>query len=357
MEELPGLYFMRARYYSADCAVFLSTDPVKNIGPAWHPDAYSYAGGNPLSAYDPSGEFWNIVAGALIGGGIEVASQLLQGSSIKEINWAEVGGAALKGGLMASGFGAVAVIAGSAAISAATEAANEIIYEDDAYEWEDVVGRGLVGGLEGMGGYSVGNSGQLYKGAVRGASPQHLHALLFGSHTRNTVYRPIIERGIDKIAAQLTGTGNGGGSVAGGGARRSSSSPTTLGANSYAIAVNQQNTFIGSRGSSTSGSTVTPLSVQLSDKASRAKRAGKGYAQQASGYYAEYQRQQALYQNLITSFQNTDYFNYFLASQEPKHLAEQAYSQYRYYQSQAEQAMERYSSYKSAAGAARRAGL
>lgn len=57
MEELPSLYFMRARYYSADASVFLSTDPVKKIGPGWKPVAYGYAEGNPLTHIDPKGEF------------------------------------------------------------------------------------------------------------------------------------------------------------------------------------------------------------------------------------------------------------------------------------------------------------
>ena len=57
MEELPNLYFMRARYYSAEAGVFLSTDPVKNIGPGWKPSAYSYASGNPTTLTDPKGEF------------------------------------------------------------------------------------------------------------------------------------------------------------------------------------------------------------------------------------------------------------------------------------------------------------
>ncbi len=57
MEEglLPGLTFMRARYYLADAGVFLSVDPVKNIGPGWKPEAYGYAGGNPNRAFDPQG--------------------------------------------------------------------------------------------------------------------------------------------------------------------------------------------------------------------------------------------------------------------------------------------------------------
>ena len=55
MEEVPGLYFMRARYYSADAGVFLSTDPVKKIGPGWRPQAYCYASDSPLVGVDPMG--------------------------------------------------------------------------------------------------------------------------------------------------------------------------------------------------------------------------------------------------------------------------------------------------------------
>jgi RHS repeat-associated protein len=46
MEELPGLYFMRARYYSAEAGVFLSSDPVKKIGAGWKPIAFNYTSGN-----------------------------------------------------------------------------------------------------------------------------------------------------------------------------------------------------------------------------------------------------------------------------------------------------------------------
>ncbi len=57
MEELPNLYFMRARYYSAEAGVFLSTDPVKHIGPGWKPMAYWYADGNPFRDVDPRGTY------------------------------------------------------------------------------------------------------------------------------------------------------------------------------------------------------------------------------------------------------------------------------------------------------------
>ncbi len=69
MEEpiLPGLYFMRARYYLADAGVFLSVDPVKNIGPVWKPEVYGYGGSNPVTMSDPDGEFYGATVGALTG--------------------------------------------------------------------------------------------------------------------------------------------------------------------------------------------------------------------------------------------------------------------------------------------------
>ncbi len=57
MEDLPGLFFMRARYYSADSGVFLSTDPEQSIGPQGQPEAYLYCGDSPLASIDPSG-YW-----------------------------------------------------------------------------------------------------------------------------------------------------------------------------------------------------------------------------------------------------------------------------------------------------------
>ena len=53
--DIPNLYFMRARYYSADAGVFLSTDPVKHIGAGWQPIAYVYGNGSPTRFVDPSG--------------------------------------------------------------------------------------------------------------------------------------------------------------------------------------------------------------------------------------------------------------------------------------------------------------
>ena len=65
--EIPNLYFMRARYYSAEVGAFLSTDPLKKIGPSWKPSLYSYVDSNPCGRTDPSGKAIEVGFGALYG--------------------------------------------------------------------------------------------------------------------------------------------------------------------------------------------------------------------------------------------------------------------------------------------------
>ncbi|MBL9146095.1 MAG: hypothetical protein JNM99_20605 [Verrucomicrobiaceae bacterium] len=73
MEELPNLYFMRARYYSAEAAVFLSTDPYKPIGVGWKPEPYTYCFSNPSAFFDPDGnEAYNTQLGWELTGGIDL---------------------------------------------------------------------------------------------------------------------------------------------------------------------------------------------------------------------------------------------------------------------------------------------
>lgn len=55
MEELPGLYFMRARYYSVAESVFLGVDSFRPIAAGWKPTAFEYARSNPLSFVDSNG--------------------------------------------------------------------------------------------------------------------------------------------------------------------------------------------------------------------------------------------------------------------------------------------------------------
>ena len=115
-------YYLNSRYYDFRTGRFINADDHAVIGAT--PDAltdknlYTYCDNNPVMRQDEDGEFWNIIAGAVIGGGLELAGQLLSGKSISEVNWAKVGVSALSGGLTA----AVGPIAGSL-ISGATDVA------------------------------------------------------------------------------------------------------------------------------------------------------------------------------------------------------------------------------------------
>jgi len=55
MQDLPELYFMRARYYSANAALFLSVDPVRGIGPGLRLSSYQYGHANPETYLDVNG--------------------------------------------------------------------------------------------------------------------------------------------------------------------------------------------------------------------------------------------------------------------------------------------------------------
>ena len=139
MEELPGLYFMRARYYSAEAGVFLSTDPVKNIGPGWKPTAFNYTSGNPLSQIDPEGEFAHILIGAAIGiavsGGIDALSQA-QSGGWESVDWNHVRMKAALGGIK----GAAAALTGGlslyseVALGVTENAVDNAYYERDIFD-------------------------------------------------------------------------------------------------------------------------------------------------------------------------------------------------------------------------------
>ncbi len=133
MEELPGLYFMRARYYSADAGVFLSTDPVKKIGPGWQSVAYNYGNGNPNSFADPNGEFAQLLIGVglgiLWGGGSDLVSQVMD-NGWENVDWAHFRMKAAIGGL--KGFAAGATLGISLVADVAFGAGEE--YLDNAYK-------------------------------------------------------------------------------------------------------------------------------------------------------------------------------------------------------------------------------
>lgn len=105
-----GLDFFGERYYSGALGRFTTTDPQEASASLFEPQSwnlYSYVWNRPMSYKDPDGRNPLLVTaavgagvGAIVGGGFELVSQLLQnGRSLDAVNWSKVGTAALGGGI------------------------------------------------------------------------------------------------------------------------------------------------------------------------------------------------------------------------------------------------------------------
>ncbi len=119
-----GLVYYRARYYDTEIDRFITEDPLGLAG--GDINYYSYCTNSPINCNDPSGKVLNFVAGALIGGGGELAAQYLEsvitGNEFSPdlsriVVAAGVGATGVGIGNLAARFGSV----GSAAIAGVSE--------------------------------------------------------------------------------------------------------------------------------------------------------------------------------------------------------------------------------------------
>ena len=99
-DEESGLYYYRARYYDPAVGQFISEDPIEFAG--GDDNLYGYVGNSPANYVDPTGLIPPPVAGALIGGGLDLGVQLLTsegdfGERLSNVDWVSVGGSALSG--------------------------------------------------------------------------------------------------------------------------------------------------------------------------------------------------------------------------------------------------------------------
>jgi RHS repeat-associated protein len=116
-DEESGLYYHGARYYAPWLVRWTACDP---SGIRDGLNIYAYVRSRPIIANDPNGRWLNIligaVVGAVIGGGVELARQLIKGEGV---DWGRIGAAAVGGavggaiagatfglGLVAEGLGA-----------------------------------------------------------------------------------------------------------------------------------------------------------------------------------------------------------------------------------------------------------
>ena len=104
-DDETGYVYLRARYYDPYLGRFISEDTAKD-GYNW----YVYCGNDPVNYVDPSGHFAltamliamgiSAVAGATIGAGFDIGSQLIfGGATLSTIDWASAGAAAISGAI------------------------------------------------------------------------------------------------------------------------------------------------------------------------------------------------------------------------------------------------------------------
>ncbi|MBX2925915.1 MAG: RHS repeat-associated core domain-containing protein [Chitinophagaceae bacterium] len=161
-------YDFNARTYDQQVGRFIQIDPLSDEEDQEGLSPYHFSFNNPVRYNDPDGKCPNCatagigaVLGGLIGGGIEIASQLYNNGSVS--NWSAVGGAALQGAVTgaAAGFTGGASLLTTAAVSGGANvvggAANRAI-QGQGTTLTNVVTDATVGAVLGAGGKMVGNA-------------------------------------------------------------------------------------------------------------------------------------------------------------------------------------------------------
>jgi RHS repeat-associated protein len=169
LDSPSGLFYLCARYYDPGTGRFISMDP--KLGKLSMPQTlnrYTYCANNPINRADPTGEFWNIiigaVAGAIIGGVVAAVTggDVLAGAASGAVAGAIVGatfGLAAAAGLGAVGTTVAMAIGGAVAGAASytTEyAVQKAEGKDVKWDWGEFAFSVGVGGALSAGGYGAG---------------------------------------------------------------------------------------------------------------------------------------------------------------------------------------------------------
>ena len=86
------LYYLQSRYYDFANCRFINADTFATTDANGFLSAnmFAYCENNPIMRVDADGEIWNVIAGAVIGAGLEVLGQLMTGTKFADINWGSV---------------------------------------------------------------------------------------------------------------------------------------------------------------------------------------------------------------------------------------------------------------------------
>jgi RHS repeat-associated protein len=100
-QEETGQYDYGARFYDPVIGRWTTLDPSADDQDQELDSPYGYVAGSPIVRNDPDGKIWNYVVGALVGAGVEMATQYITDGKIS--SWSAVGVSALEGGLTSGG--------------------------------------------------------------------------------------------------------------------------------------------------------------------------------------------------------------------------------------------------------------
>jgi RHS repeat-associated protein len=161
-----GLYYLNARMYDPKLARFLQEDTYAgDVNDPLSLNLYTYCANNPVSYYDPSGHFWNIVIGAVAGLVIGVGGAIISDALNGQLSWNNlqkyagagvqgliIGGVA--GATMGASLGLTATLASGVAAGAVGNVANQTIRNGgiDKFSFKELAvttvssGFGILGG-------------------------------------------------------------------------------------------------------------------------------------------------------------------------------------------------------------------
>jgi len=199
LDEETGLYYYGARYYDPRTSLWQSVDAMADKMPGWSP--YNYTFDNPVRYKDPDGNcpLCAVVGagiGALVGGGVEAASQLYHSGHIT--SWKAVGGSALQGaitggvaGLTGGSSLLIVPVASGAAANAVGGAVNKAI-RGEKITVGSVATDLVVGAAAGAAGYGL---NKLLSGGGRIITSGTQHGTAVHWATMNTVAKDLADKG------------------------------------------------------------------------------------------------------------------------------------------------------------------
>ena len=156
-DDETGMYYLGSRYYNPTMCRFINADSVSVVheanGKLTDKNLFAYCDNNPVMRKDGGGEFWTVLAGAVIGAITNVAATVISNAasgsetSLGQVVVAAVSGAA-SGALASTGatFWAkpVGQVLGSALISMGETVASSAI-QGEVPELEEVLVNGMIG--------------------------------------------------------------------------------------------------------------------------------------------------------------------------------------------------------------------